>query len=139
MNVFSRKSRERLEKVKPEIAKVMIEAKKDSPINFEISVGIRTQAEQDELFKQGRTKPGRIVTWTLDSNHKTGHAVDVVIIGPDGNADWTEAHYEDLSKHICAVAEKLGIALIWGGTFKDRHGKPRPDRPHYELNRTIYK
>jgi hypothetical protein len=33
-----------------------------------VSTG-RTQAEQNELYAQGRTTPGAIVTWTLDSLH----------------------------------------------------------------------
>ena len=29
----------------------------------------RSQQEQVSLYEQGRTKPGKIVTWTLDSRH----------------------------------------------------------------------
>lgn len=52
----------------------------------------RTQERQYELFWQGRTvatlkkywvptqyaKPGKIVTWTLDSMHLKGRAIDIV-------------------------------------------------------------
>lgn len=37
----------------------------------------RTQREQDELYAQGRTRPGPIVTWTRTSSHTTGRAVDL--------------------------------------------------------------
>lgn len=37
----------------------------------------RTQAEQDRLYAQGRTTPGKIVTWTRTSAHLTGAAVDL--------------------------------------------------------------
>lgn len=38
--------------------------------------GLRSQAEQDRLYAQGRTAPGAIVTWTRNSAHTSGRAVD---------------------------------------------------------------
>lgn len=46
----------------------------------------RTQARQDYLFAQGRTRSGPVVTWTRDSNHTRGRAVDVTIDGSYNNA-----------------------------------------------------
>jgi len=37
----------------------------------------RDPARQAQLYAQGRTAPGRIVTWTKTSAHSTGHAIDV--------------------------------------------------------------
>lgn len=37
----------------------------------------RTALEQRNLYALGRTKPGRIVTYTLDSNHLRGMAIDI--------------------------------------------------------------
>lgn len=51
--------------------------------DFTVIEGVRTEARQRELYAQGRTKPGRKVTWTLKSNHFVnprtgwGHAVDL--------------------------------------------------------------
>ena len=44
----------------------------------EIVQGLRTFAEQDELYAQGRTKPGQIVTQARggESNHNYGLAAD---------------------------------------------------------------
>lgn len=39
--------------------------------------GLRTQAEQDRIYAQGRTAPGPIVTWTRSSAHTSGRAVDL--------------------------------------------------------------
>jgi len=36
----------------------------------------RSEERQQELFAQGRTQPGPIVTWTLNSAHVTGRAFD---------------------------------------------------------------
>ncbi len=46
----------------------------------------RSQARQDALFEQGRTRPGQVVTWTRDSAHTRGEAVDVVVDGSWDNA-----------------------------------------------------
>lgn len=47
----------------------------------------RSQERQDHLFEQGRTRPGNVVTWTRDSAHTRGEAVDVIIDGTYNNAD----------------------------------------------------
>ena len=43
-----------------------------------IASGNRTQAEQNKLYAQGRTAPGNIVTWTKNSKHIGGNAMDLV-------------------------------------------------------------
>jgi|GEM_PF-767104 len=47
----------------------------------------RTQERQDYLYAQGRTRPGDVVTWTKDSAHTRGEAVDVVVDGSWNNAE----------------------------------------------------
>ena len=46
----------------------------------------RSQERQDHLFEQGRTRPGAVVTWTRDSAHTRGDAVDVIVDGSWENA-----------------------------------------------------
>jgi len=46
----------------------------------------RSQERQDHLYEQGRTRPGAVVTWTRDSAHTRGDAVDVVVDGSWENA-----------------------------------------------------
>src|SRR5262249_52981415 len=43
--------------------------------------GLRSQATQDQLYAQGRTAPGSIVTYAPYSNHQSGRALDVVPTG----------------------------------------------------------
>lgn len=47
----------------------------------------RSQDRQDWLFAQGRTRGGPVVTWTRDSAHTRGDAVDVMIDGSYTNKD----------------------------------------------------
>lgn len=86
-----------------------------------ITCGYRSMAEQDELYAQGRTRPGKRVTNARggQSWHNYGLAVDVVFLR-DGKADWN-GPWEEIGR----IGELLG--LIWGGRFKSL-----PDRPHFE-------
>jgi hypothetical protein len=47
----------------------------------------RSQERQDFLYEQGRTRPGNIVTWTQNSAHTRGDAVDVIVDGSYTNAE----------------------------------------------------
>ena len=47
----------------------------------------RTQARQDSLYAQGRTAPGTVVTWTRQSRHLDGLAVDVQVDGSWNSPD----------------------------------------------------
>ncbi len=46
----------------------------------------RSQERQDHLYEQGRSRPGAVVTWTRDSAHTRGDAVDVIVDGSWENA-----------------------------------------------------
>lgn len=45
-------------------------------VDIKIVCSLRTQAEQEKLYAKGRTEPGPRVTWTRNSKHKEGLAVD---------------------------------------------------------------
>ena len=47
----------------------------------------RSQERQDFLYEQGRTRPGAVVTWTRDSAHTQGAAVDVMVDGSWKNGE----------------------------------------------------
>jgi peptidoglycan L-alanyl-D-glutamate endopeptidase CwlK len=112
-------------------AREFLKAADALPLTYKIISGTRTFAEQNELFAQGRTKSGKIVTKAKggESNHNFGIAWDIGIF--DGTNYLTgatrqeEQAYIDLGKHILAkVAD-----LEWGGNWHDF-----VDRPHYQLN-----
>lgn len=80
----------------------------------------RSQARQKYLYAQGRTRPGLIVTWTLNSNHASRRAWDIAVAPPKNLYDVTTL------ARAGAIARKLGIT--WGGDWKGT-----PDRPHFEV------
>lgn len=81
----------------------------------------RSQERQNELYAQGRTKPGKVVTWTKNSRHKSRRAWDICKM-TGGKADWSDSGF---FKACGAVARGLGIT--WGGEWK------MPDMPHFEI------
>ncbi|AVK84460.1 peptidoglycan L-alanyl-D-glutamate endopeptidase [Lysinibacillus sp. B2A1] len=80
----------------------------------------RPQERQNYLYAQGRTRPGQIVTWTLDSNHKSRLAWDIAVGPPQSLYDVTTL------TRVGAIARKLGIT--WGGDWVGSI-----DRPHFEV------
>ena len=65
-------------------------------MDFSVAQGVRTEAQQAALYAQGRSAPGKIVTWTMQSNHLLqsdgyGHAPDLV---PTSTASRTGTTYK---------------------------------------------
>lgn len=82
----------------------------------------RSQVRQNYLYEQGRSRPGKVVTWTKNSRHTGRMAWDIC-----KNVRGQE--YSDLRffEKCGAVAKRLGIT--WGGTWST------PDRPHFEVDK----
>jgi peptidoglycan LD-endopeptidase CwlK len=103
---------------------------------FYLFMAFRTFEDQDELYAQGRTRPGTIITNARggDSLHNYGLGADFVLDGQiekpgvqwswntradfnaDGRCDWTQ---------MGEIAESCG--LEWGGRWKRL-----PDLPHLQ-------
>jgi len=95
------------------------------------SYTLRTFAEQDAIYAQGRTKPGKIVSNAKKglSYHNYGLAIDIVLIingktaswdikkdfDGDGKADWQE---------VVTIFKSFGWE--WGGDWKFK------DSPHFQ-------
>lgn len=96
----------------------------DQGITLEVVQGLRTAKEQNELYAQGRSKPGRKVTnakaW--QSFHNYGIAVDLCPF-VDGKPQWDAPR--KVWNAIGAEAERLH--LEWGGRWKFR------DLPHVQM------
>jgi peptidoglycan L-alanyl-D-glutamate endopeptidase CwlK len=126
----------RLKGVKPLLRKVVERAIQISSVDFLVAEGLRSAARQKELYAQGRTSPGKKVTWTMDSKHLTGDAVDLVPF-VNGKADWNDLKkFDEIYKAMMQAAEELGGKLRYGGDW-DRDGilreKGETDSPHFEL------
>lgn len=67
------------------LERVMDRMKAEFGHTVNVVEGYRTQERQNQLYQQGRSKPGPVVTWTRNSNHTQGRAVDVMIDGTYNN------------------------------------------------------
>lgn len=142
---FGQRSLDNLKNVHPNLVKVMMASITNSPVDFTITTGIRTTAEQKAIYAQGRTKPGKIVTKADGvkglSNHQDeadgkkdglGSAVDLYPFF-EGQV---QVHHKDtvkklteIANHIKKTAKDLGIAIEWGGDWKFI------DYPHFQLKK----
>jgi len=92
-------------------------------ITIKVISGLRTYDEQNDLYAQGRTKPGRIVTNARGgySNHNFGIAFDVGV--------FEGSQYLDESPKYKAVGVLgMDLGLEWGGSWKTIQ-----DEPHFQL------
>lgn len=138
MYKFSKSSLAKLTGVHPDMVKVVTKALTISSVDFSVIEGVRTVERQKELWAQGRTKPGPIVTWTMNSKHfidpKTGygHAVDLLPV-----TGWNDQEgFKAVATAMLVAAEELNIKIRWGADW-DMDGKPYEkgeiDSPHFEL------
>lgn len=128
---LSARSRAKLAGVHPDLVRVVERAIELTTVDFVVVQGARTQAEQDALYAQGRTKPGKKVTWTRNSRHVGGFAVDVAPwIG--GGIEWDDdgriGAWPRIIEAMKSAAAELRIPIKCGADWQKT-----PDRPHVEL------
>jgi len=120
--MLNERSRKNLVGVHPDLVRVVERASEISPVPFVVTEGLRNLERQKALKAAGKS-------WTLDSRHLTGHAVDVV------DADDFKYDIPDMDGIADAMkraAAELKTPIVWGGDWKQR------DTPHFELDRNAY-
>ena len=133
---MDQRSEQRLEGVNAALVNVVHRAIKRLPFDVLVVEGLRSKQRQAELYAQGRTKPGKIVTWTMQSKHIDGRAVDLAPL-VDGQIDWNDSKkFDAINLAMTTSAAELGVSIRWGADW-DGDGKPRErgeaDSPHFEL------
>ena len=105
------------------MARALVQKAALGGIRIKIISGLRTYAEQDALYAQGRTAPGKIVTNARAgySNHNFGIAFDVGIF--EGNT-----YLGDSPKYKAVGVIGMDLGLEWGGSWKTI-----VDQPHFQL------
>ncbi len=137
LSQIKEKSAARLSRLHPVVlaaATALIERCYKRNIPILITQGLRTIAEQDALYAQGRTKPGAVVTNARGgySYHNYGLAVDFALLLPNGSSvSWDM--FRDGNNNLIAdwqevVQEAKALGFEWGGewaSFKDY--------PHFQM------
>jgi peptidoglycan L-alanyl-D-glutamate endopeptidase CwlK len=122
---LDQRTRKSLLGVHPDLVRVVELAHEKTTVDFVVTQGLRSQAEQARLVAGGRSQ-------TMNSRHLTGHAVDVVAF-VDGRVSWDFPQYATIAQAFKAAASELGIPIVWGGDWKSFK-----DGPHFELDRKTY-
>lgn len=88
-----------------------------------VTQGLRTYQQQDSLYAQGRTTPGKVVTEARGgySMHNFGMAVDVAPLNEDGSVDWNDKSAQ--WQEILDKAPSCGLA-------EGAQWRSFPDMPH---------
>lgn len=97
-------------------------------IEFIIWDGFRSLRRQLELYAQGRTKPGRIVTRTITSRHLFGCAIDLCVLGPRGNPLFSLPSW--YRTDILPLAKGCGLESLYLARGLD---EPHIQVPHRDL------
>lgn len=135
--MLDEKSKEKIKGVDERLVKVVERMSNLVPFPVRVIEGVRTKEQQEALYAQGRTKPGKIVTWTLNSKHIEGKAVDVVPFVKN-TIPWNDVLlFVTMGKAMFQAAEEEGVSIRWGYDW-DGDGKIMEkgeyDGPHFELD-----
>lgn len=125
------KSKLRLNGLHPAVlaaANALIERSYAHGVPIMITQGLRTIAEQDGLYAQGRTAAGSIVTNARGgySYHNFGLAIDFALLLPNGSSvSWDmnrDGDNDKTSDWLEVIQEAKALGFEWGGdwsSFKD--------------------
>ena len=150
---LSNRSLKKLEGVHPDMVATVKRAIELTTVDFGVTYGVRTLAEQKKLYESGRSQ-------TMKSKHLIqgdgySHAVDLVAY--DGSdVVWEINVYDNIADAMAEAANEVGCKIKWGaawsvgnvaeyvGTMEDamneyidlrrsENRRPFIDGPHFEL------
>jgi peptidoglycan LD-endopeptidase CwlK len=106
---LSKRSRDALVGVNPQLVQVVERAIQFTKVDFAVTEGVRTLAKQKELVAKGASQ-------TMDSKHLTGQAVDLVaFIGP--RVSWELSLYDEIADAMKVAAQERNLPLRWGAAW----------------------
>lgn len=106
-----------------EACELFLKIAKDQGLNVKITETYRTEERQEYLYAQGRTRPGKIVTWTLKSKHMERNAFDIAKNEPGHE-------YDDLDffRKAAEIGKEIGLEPGYYWT------NGQQDMPHFQMN-----
>ncbi|RDY84088.1 M15 family metallopeptidase [Bacillus amyloliquefaciens] len=114
-------------------AEVLQTAALKKGITVVITEGFRSIEEQNELYRQGRSKKGNIVTYAKggESYHNYGLAIDFALQKKDGSLIWDMTYDGNQNGRpdwleVVSIAKTLGFD--WGGDWRNFK-----DYPHLQM------
>tara|TARA_B100000282_G_C31543007_1_gene403883 strand:- start:240 stop:707 length:468 start_codon:yes stop_codon:yes gene_type:complete len=131
---LSSRSKNKLKGVHPNMVAVVERAIELTKVDFGVTYGVRSLAEQEKLVASGRSQ-------TMKSKHlkqKDGysHAVDVVAY--DGsNVVWEINVYDDICDAFKQAAIEKGVAIKWGAAWSEGDIRLYKGPAEFHMNRYI--
>lgn len=111
-------------------------------VDYIIWYGVRSVAKQLQLYRQGRTTPGKIVTKTITSRHLFGCAIDWCVRLPNGQPSFKLPAWH--KSEVLALARPHGLRSLYLEKGLDLPHVELPDselpdirRLKAEMNRTF--
>ena len=146
---LSKRSLDRLSGVDHKLQEVIKLAISYTNVDFGVTEGLRTVERQRELVAKGASQ-------TMQSNHITGRAVDVVAYIGD-RISWEATLYDNIADAVKMAAQELGVSIRWGAAWqvdniaeydgtmqnatdeyvalrRSQGRRPFMDYPHFELS-----
>lgn len=125
MYELGKKSQSKLLGINPILAFAVTEAIKITEQDFTVFEGVRSLKRQKQLVKRG-------VSWTMNSNHLTGNAVDLVV-WKDDSLQWDNVgdEYKSIAIAMHTIIDKYNLPIEHG---YDLWGK---DYPHWQVNKSF--
>lgn len=112
---LSNRSRQKLEGVHPDMVKVVERAIELTKVDFGVIYGVRTLAEQKELYAAGRSQTMKSKHLVQDSTGYS-HAVDLMAyVG--GKGVWETNVYDDVADAMAKAARELNVKIRWGAAW----------------------
>ena len=107
---LSRRSRDNLIGVDPDLVAVVERAIQLTKVDFAVTEGVHTAARQRELFLKGASQIAE------GGSHVRGEAVDLVaFLG--GRISWELNLYDDIADAMRLAALEVNVGLRWGAAW----------------------
>ena len=133
---LSTRSKNKLKGVHPDMIAVVERAIELTDVDFGVTYGVRTVAEQEKLVASGRSQTMKSKHLIQDTGYS--HAVDVVAY--DGSdVVWEINVYDDICDAFKQAAIEKGVAVKWGAAWSEGDIRFYKGRAEFHMNRYIDK
>lgn len=133
---LSTRSKNKLKGVHPDMVAVVERAIELTKVDFGVTYGVRSLAEQEKLVASGRSQTMKSKHLIQDTGYS--HAVDVVAY--DGSdVVWEINVYDDICDAFKQAAIEKGVAVKWGAAWSEGDIRFYKGNAEFHMNRYIDK
>ena len=131
---LSSKSKKKLDGVHPDMVAVVERAIELTDVDFGVTYGVRTLAEQKKLVASGRSQTMKSKHLKQDDGYS--HAVDVVAY--DGkDVVWEINVYDNICDAFKQAAIEKGVSIKWGAAWSEGDIRSYKGTAEFHMNRYI--